>query len=73
MAARPQNVSGDRAEAERAFNYGLTSLAGVALGMADRLGADTQANARKLAEAMEAGIGQLVTARRLLLQRAGVL
>lgn len=73
MAARSQNVSSDRAEAERVFNHGLTSLAGVALGMSDRQGADTQTNARKLAEAMEAGIGQLVTARRLLLQRAGVL
>jgi hypothetical protein len=73
MAARPQNVSSGRAEAERTFHRGLTFLAGVAQGMEDRQASDTQANARKLAEAMEAGIGQLVTARRLLLQRAGVL
>ena len=73
MATRAPRLSAERTDAERAFHLGTTCLAGVARLMDDLQGSDTPANARKLAEAMEAGIGQLVTARRLFLQRAGVL
>jgi hypothetical protein len=70
MAAPTLIARFTRSEAERAVYGGLDLIAGVAQAMEGQKAADTPANARALADMLEAGTARLVTARRLFLERA---
>ena len=61
-----------RADAERTFYEGLDLLAGVALALDSHCAADTAGKAQILADMLEVGTARLVTARRLLTERAGL-
>jgi len=70
MAAAPATTRGTRAEAERVLHEGIGLLAGIALAAEGPGAADTPAEARVLAQMLDAATSRLVTARRLFLQRA---